>query len=320
MTSAKNARSFAAGVIRTSICSMARRPGARHPGSRVVKGMHMRAALIAGGCLAISYCLIAAALFLLQRRILFRPDRPRPGLPRIVVPGLREVTVTTPDGLSLLCWYLPPRGTYGRGTSGRGADDRVVLYLHGNAGHIGHRAFRLGLYHSLGWGVLLLGYRGFGGNPGRPSEAGLLIDARAGLAAIRDMGFSPDRILLWGESLGSGVAVSLAAEQTVAAVLLEAPYTSITDMGRRRFPFVPVRWLLLDRFDSLRTIRDVHSPVMVMHGARDRIIPVEMGRAVFDAANEPKELWIAVDAGHVDLVEAGAIEAAGAFVEKATRA
>jgi fermentation-respiration switch protein FrsA (DUF1100 family) len=274
----------------------------------------MRAALIAGGCLAISYCLIAAALFLLQRRILFRPDRPRPDLPRIVVPGLREVTVTTPDGLPLLCWYLPPKGT-----SGGGADDRVVLYLHGNAGHIGHRAFRLGLYHSLGWGVLLLGYRGFGGNPGRPSEAGLLIDARAGLAAIRDMGFPPDRILLWGESLGSGVAVSLAAEQTVAAVLLEAPYTSIIDMGRRRFPFVPVRWLLLDRFDSLRTIRDVHAPVMVMHGARDRIVPVEMGRAVFDAANEPKELWIAVDAGHVDLVEAGAIEAAGAFVQKATR-
>src|ERR1700730_5031491 len=147
MTSAKNPRSFIAGVIMTSICSMARRPGARHPGSRVVKGMHMRAALIAGGCLAISYCLIAAALFLLQRRILFRPDRPRPDLPRIVVPGLREVTVTTPDGLSLLSWYLPPKGT-----SGGGTDDRVVLYLHGNAGHIGHRAFRLGLYHSLGWG------------------------------------------------------------------------------------------------------------------------------------------------------------------------
>jgi hypothetical protein len=269
----------------------------------------MRGILIGAGVLAVLYGLLAASLFLMQRRILFLPDKTRPDLARAGIPGVREMTVTTEDGLALLAWYLPPLRD----------DGPVVLYLHGNAGHIGHRAYRLERFRRLGWGVLLLEYRGYGGNPGGPSEAGLLIDARAGLAAVQAMGFPPHRVLLWGESLGSGLAVRLAVEQPVAAVLLEAPYTSITDMARRRFPFVPVHWLLLDRFEQLGAIGGVHAPVLVMHGALDRIIPLAMGRAVYNAAPEPKEVWISEHAGHVDLVEAGAIEAAGDFVARLGR-
>jgi fermentation-respiration switch protein FrsA (DUF1100 family) len=266
----------------------------------------MRGVLIGAGVLVVLYGLLAASLFLMQRRILFLPDTGRPDLARAAIPGVRAMTVTTDDGLALLAWYLPPERD----------DGQVVLYLHGNAGHIGHRAYRLERYRRLGWGVLLLEYRGYGGNAGSPSEAGLLTDARAGLASLQAMGFPPHRILLWGESLGSGLAVRLAVEQPVAAVLLEAPYTSITDMAWRRFPFVPVNWLLLDRFDSLGAIGGVRAPVLVMHGALDRIIPLAMGLRVYDAAPEPKELWIAEHAGHVDLVEAGAIEAAGDFVAR----
>jgi fermentation-respiration switch protein FrsA (DUF1100 family) len=130
------------------------------------------------------------------------------------------------------------------------------------------------------------------------------------------MRFASDQILLWGESLGSGIAVRLASEQPVAALLLEAPYTSIADMARLRYPFVPVDRLLLDRFDSLRVIGGVRAPILVMHGAHDRIIPVAMGRAVFQAARDPKQLWIANEAGHLDMVEAGAVEAAGDFVDR----
>jgi fermentation-respiration switch protein FrsA (DUF1100 family) len=262
--------------------------------------------LIGAVLLLAVYALILAVLFLFQRRILFLPDNAKPDLTRVGNEAVRPVTVPTPDGLSLLSWFMPPARD----------DGLVVLYLHGNAGHIGHRAYRLGPYRRIGWGVLLLEYRGYGGNPGRPSEAGLLTDARAGLAALLEMGFPPARILLWGESLGSGLAVRLAAENSVAAVLLEAPYTSITDMARLRFPFVPARWLLLDRFESLRCIAGVRAPVLVMHGARDRIVPVTMGRTLHEAAVRPKELWIAPDAGHVDLVEAGAIEAAADFVNR----
>jgi fermentation-respiration switch protein FrsA (DUF1100 family) len=260
--------------------------------------------LFAAALLVVLYGLALAGLFLLQRRILFQPDTMRPDLARVAIAGLRAMTVTTSDGLSLLAWYLPPAREGGR----------VALYLHGNAGHIGHRGYRLGPMRGLGWGVLLLEYRGYGGNPGRPSEAGLLEDARAGLAALRAMGIALDRILLWGESLGSGLAVRLAVEHPVAAAILEAPYTSITAMARLRFPFVPADWLLLDRFDSLSAVGAVRAPVLVLHGTRDRIIPVAMGRELFAAAPEPKQLWIADRAGHIDLVEAGAIEAAGEFV------
>jgi fermentation-respiration switch protein FrsA (DUF1100 family) len=270
------------------------------------RGLRMGTALIAALGLAVLYLLAMAALFLFQRRILFLPDQTPPDLTRVLGSGIRKLTVTTPDGLALLAWYMPPARE----------DGSVVLYLHGNAGHIGHRAYRLGPYHRLGWGVLLLEYRGYGGNPGRPSEHGLLTDARAGLAALEAMGFPPHRILLWGESLGSGLAVRLASERPVAAVLLEAPYTSIADLARRRFPFAPVNRLLLDRFETLRIIGDVRAPVLVMHGALDQIIPLAMGRAVYEAAPHPKEFWVAPLAGHVDLVEAGAIEAAADFVNR----
>jgi hypothetical protein len=264
----------------------------------------MLGVLIGAGVLAAFYVLIAALLYLLQRRILYRPNRGSPMLADAGLPELQQITVTTPDGLALLAWYMPPARD--------GA--RVVLYLHGNAAHIGHRAYRLGPFQRLGWGVLLLEYRGYGGNPGQPTEAGLVIDAHAGLAALLAMGFPLSAILVWGESLGTGPAVQLAVEHKVGAVLLESPYTSIADIARRRYRLFPVDWLLLDRFDSVRRIGSVQTPVLVMHGARDQIIPVAMGRAVHAAAPEPKQLWIASDAGHIDLVEAGAIEAAFQFV------
>ena len=249
------------------------------------------------------WLVLLLALFLAQRMILFRPDTTRPDLARAGVPLIRATTVTTADRLTLLAWYLPPAT----------AADPVVLYLHGNAGHIGHRAWRLPAFAALGWGVMLLEYRGYGGNPGSPSEFGLRLDARAGLDALGAMGFPPDHILLWGESLGTGLAVGLAAEQSVAGVILESPYTSIAAIARSRYPFVPVKLLLQDPFDSLSRIGGLKAPLLVMHGARDRVVPVAMGRALFAAAPEPKVLWVCDTAGHDDLPEEGAFEHAASF-------
>ena len=266
----------------------------------------MHIVLTVAGSLAALYVLALAGLYLLQRRILFQANTRPPDFARVAVPDARVMTVTTEDGLSLLAWYMPPARD----------DGRVVLYLHGNAGNIGNRAYRFGPNRQLGWGLLLLEYRGYGGNPGSPSEAGLLIDARAGMAALLAMGFTPDRILLWGASLGTGLAVQLAAERPVAALLLEAPYTSIAALARMRFRFAPVDLLLRDRFDSLSVIGRVRAPILVMHGANDRLIPVAVARALYEAAPEPKQLWIAPEGGHNHLVEAGAIDAAGEFVER----
>jgi uncharacterized protein len=269
----------------------------------------MWVALIGVGVLAVAYALFAAMLFLLQRRILFRPSRIPPDLTDAGISDVRQMTVTTSDGLALLAWYLPPARD----------GSRVVLYLHGNAGNIGHRAFRLERFQRLGWGVLLLEYRGYGGNPGAPTEAGLFIDADAGLAALLAMGISLPAVVVWGESLGTAPAVHLGVAHPVGAVVLESPFTSITDMARMRYWMFPVALMVRDPFDSLRRISGMRAPLQVIHGIFDTIVPVAMGRAVYAAAPEPKQLWIAPHAGHLDLVEAGAIEVAGDFVAQLDR-
>jgi fermentation-respiration switch protein FrsA (DUF1100 family) len=251
------------------------------------------------------YSIVVGLLTWQQRRFLYVPDTSPPDLSAAGIPAARAVTVQTADGLDLLTWQMPA------------ADDTqpVVLYLHGNGGHIGYRARRLAQLNRLGWGLLLLEYRGYGGNAGNPTEPGLIADATAGYAALRASGVPAQRILLWGESLGSGIAVRLATEVNVGAVVLEAPYTSIAAIAQRRFPFVPVDWLLWDRFDLLGRIRSVHAPVLVMAGAQDTTVPPAMSQAVFAAANEPKVFWLAPNAGHNGLVEAGAFDVVQAFVQ-----
>jgi len=262
--------------------------------------------LVAASVAAWVYFITIGALALWQRRLLYVPEFDRPDVSVTGVAKAREMTVRTEDGLDLLAWFAPPAD----------ATQPVVLYLHGNGGHIGYRAPRLAAMSNLGWGVLLLEYRGFGGNPGAPTEAGLYQDARAGYAALRATGCRPQQIVLWGESLGSGVAVRLASEMEVGSVLLESPYTSITAIGQKRFPFVPVSWLLRDRFDLIGRIGAVRAPVLVMTGGRDSIVPPAMGRAVFAAANEPKVFWLAPDADHNDLAAAGAFDAVRAFISQ----
>ena len=254
------------------------------------------------------YLLALGALFALQRQILFRPDRSVPDLGRIGQPGLAAMRITTADGLDLLAWQQPWRAEAG------GADAPVVLYLHGNGGHMGHRGERLRRFAALGWGVLVVEYRGYGGNPGTPSEAGLRADAAAGLATLIAQGVAPARIVLWGESLGSGLASWLAATQTVGAVVLETPYTSIADIAKQRYWFAPVDLLLRDRFDSLVYMPALRAPVLVAVAGQDRVVPPEMGRALHAAAGGPAELWVAQAAGHTDMVQFGVIEAAAAFL------
>jgi fermentation-respiration switch protein FrsA (DUF1100 family) len=267
----------------------------------------MKHLLIGLAALAIGIPAFAVGLLtLFQRRLLYVPDTTRPDLAAAGIPGAVVTSVRTSDGLDLLAWFVPP------------ADQTqpVVLYLHGNGGNIGYRTSRMRTFQNLGWGVMMLEYRGYGGNPGRPTEAGLIRDARAAYATLRGMDISAHRILLWGESLGTGVAIQLAAEVPTGPVLLESPYTSIAAIAKLQYPLVPVDWLLLDRFDSLARIGAVHAPVLVMTGGRDTIVPPSMGRAIFAAANEPKQFWFAADADHNDLGGAGALAVARAFAAR----
>jgi fermentation-respiration switch protein FrsA (DUF1100 family) len=253
----------------------------------------------------IAYLAVLASLYVFQRHLLYFPDRSRPLLGLLAPLGVREIGITTADGLSLVSWYLPPR------------EDRPVLaYFHGNGGNIGHRADRLRRFAQEGYGVLMLEYRGYGGNPGTPTETGLNADARASLDFLEREGIAADRLVLYGESLGTGVAVHIAAQRRVAAVILESPFTSIAAVAQYHYPFVPAAMLVWDCFDSLSSIGRITAPLLVLRGGRDAVVPVRFGQALFDAAPEPKQSWLAPDAGHEDLARFGALDAAVAFIEE----
>jgi uncharacterized protein len=261
---------------------------------------------ILGGVIAI-YLALLVLLFLMQRRLLFVPDTQRPDLAEAGLgPKMRPIEIATVDGLRLLAWYQPPAGNPGA----------LLLYLHGNAGNIRNRSDRVRPYLEAGFGVLLVEYRGFGGNPGRPSEAGFYSDARAALDFLAQQGVAAKRIVLYGESLGTGVAVQMAIERECGALVLEAPYTSVAAVAQSRYWMFPVRSLVLDRFDSLSKIGRVRCPIYVMHGEHDQVIPIRYGRELFLAAPEPKEAKWFAEGNHTNFDEFGGPAAVLEFLRR----
>ncbi|HJN61504.1 MAG TPA: alpha/beta hydrolase [Alphaproteobacteria bacterium] len=242
-----------------------------------------------------TYGLVLGGAFAGQRRLLYFPSSERPSPALSGVPEMAEVSLATEDGLALLAWHRAPAR----------AALPTLVYFHGNAGHIGMRADKVRPYLDAGFGVLLTTWRGYSGNPGKPDEAGLYRDGAAALAYLQETGTAPESILLYGESLGTGIAVHLAAERAPAAVVLEAPFTSIADVAQARFPILPVKHLILDRFDSKSKIAQVAAPLLIVHGGRDGTIPLRFGKRLFAAAGEPKKLKIYPEAGHNDLYEHG---------------
>jgi fermentation-respiration switch protein FrsA (DUF1100 family) len=249
--------------------------------------MNLLAAFIGG------YAAIIGAVFVMQRALLYPAGKEVPDAALAAAVGIRIVTTETPDGLHLTHWYRPPAEPNGP----------VLVVFHGNAGHVGDRAPKLVELMRAGFGLLLAGYRGYGGNPGRPSEAALSADARLLLDWLAGQGVAPERTVLYGESLGTGIAVKMATERPAAAVILEAPYTSVAAVAQARYWYLPARWMVLDRWDSHARVDRINAPLLLMHGLRDRTIPVRFGRRLFAAAAEPKEILLVDDAEHSNLYD-----------------
>jgi fermentation-respiration switch protein FrsA (DUF1100 family) len=186
----------------------------------------------------------------------------------------------------------------------------------GNGGSLRGERYRLKHFKDAQMGALMVGYRGYSGNDGTPTEEGLYADARAALDWLERGGVANTSIVLYGISLGTGVATKMAAEREFAALVLEAPYTSTVDVAAFRFPIVPVGWLMEDRFESLGRIRTITEPLLVMHGDRDYTIPQRFGRRLFEAANEPKQAFWAHGLGHSDLFDNGGFDTALAFIRR----
>jgi len=250
----------------------------------------LRAVTILLGVASLLYAGAVALLWAEKRRFLFVPsaDLRPPG--DYGLRGFSAESLTTSDGVRLTLWSHAAR-----------AGHATVVFFHGNGGNLANRSALFEPLAAQGFGVLAVSYRGYGTSAGSPSEAGLYEDARTVMTyAQARLGLRQGQIVLLGESLGSGVATKMATEFKVAAVVLEAPYTSIADVAGRRFPWVPVDLLLADRFDSIDRIAAIGAPLLIFHGARDDLIPVGLGQKLFDAAREPKRLVIYPDAGHVD--------------------
>ena len=245
---------------------------------------------------ALGYGVLVGFLYLRQDRMVYLPGHAQPDLARNKLDRMSPVTLATADGLDLLAWYAEPVS----------ASAAVLVYLHGNGGHIGMRVDKLRPYVEAGYGVLLVEYRGYGGNPGKPSESGLYLDGRAAIDFLAERGVGPGRIVLYGESLGGAVAIELAQNRDFAALVVEAPFTSLVDVGSRVYPWLPIRLLSRDRYDNLAKVARLRAPLIVVHGEADRLVPPSMGRAVLAASVGPAHGIFVAGASHDDLVGAGA--------------
>jgi len=235
------------------------------------------------------YAVIAVAAFIFQRRLTYHPDPQRLDPAVHNLPGLSERVIETPDAERLVAWFAPAA-----------PGQPTLLYFHGNAGNLANRSERVRRFLNRGYGVMMLSYRGYGGSTGVPSESNNVADAKLAYDTLRGFGIEADDIIVYGESLGSGVAVQVAADREVGGVVLDAPYTSIVDVAAVSYPFLPVRPFVLDRYETMRFLPKVKAPLLVLHGEDDGIIPVDMGRAVYAAANAPKEIATFPGAGHSD--------------------
>jgi pimeloyl-ACP methyl ester carboxylesterase len=238
--------------------------------------------------------LLLSALWLLQRRLIYFPDRAAPPPAGDVLPGARDVTLETSDGLRLAVWLVPPT---------RGAPDRrtAVLVAPGNAGNRHGRAPLAAALADRGLTVLLVDYRGYGGNPGSPTEEGLARDVRAARAYLIDnAGFPAGRLLYYGESLGAAVATALAADHPPAGLVLRSPFTDLPAVGQEHYRLLPVRLLARDRYPVADLIARVTAPTVVVYGTADSIVPPAQSRAVAERAAGPVRLVAVPGADHND--------------------
>jgi hypothetical protein len=252
---------------------------------------------------ATGYFALTALVYFAQRSLLYFPERVRTAPAAAGFPEAQEVWLNPADGERVIAWHVPPRG-----------DSPVVIYFHGNGGSLRLRVDRFRKIAAAGVGLVGVSYRGYGGSTGSPTEAGLIADAEAAyaFAAAR---YPVERIAVWGESLGTGVAVALAASHKIARLILETPFTSAADVGARIYWFLPVQLLMKDSFRSDARIGKVTVPILIFHGTADAVVPFEFGEKLFALANEPKRFVRFEGGGHSNLDQFGAQDAIRAFLD-----
>ncbi len=251
------------------------------------------------------YGLLLFVVFIKQREMMFVPTTSR------VVPGdiglsrVKEIEFRTGQGKRLYSWY-----------DDADPGQSTILFFHGNAGSLIHRRHRFREYANAGFGVFMLGYPGYGGSEGGPSEEAFNDAAQLAYDYLQSDGVSADDIVIYGESIGTGVAVTLASRNAARALVLEAPMSSAVRVAEAHYPYLPVRLLMLDPFDSIERIDRIDMPLLIVHGDEDRIIGIENGRRLFERALQPKAFYQVRGAGHNDLSDFPILEEVEKFISR----
>ena len=225
----------------------------------------------------IIYFFILISTYLFQRSLLYHPEENNYFGDQILV-SIEKVKIKTQDNVELLSWF------HNKNIK----NYKTILFLHGNAGSLENRIHKINHFKDMDINFLIVAWRGFSGNKGQPTEIGLYEDAKSAIRWLKGKGIIEENIIIYGESLGTGIAIEVAQNKKFAGIILESPFTSMIDAGKNKYPFLPVEFLLKDKYESKKKIKNIKSPILIMHGKVDNIVPFYMGEHMYEIANEPK--------------------------------
>ena len=223
------------------------------------------------------YFLVLVFLYFYQRNLLYHPNENNYSGDKISV-DIEKVKIQTADNIELLGWYHKKNLK----------DYKTLVYFHGNAGSLENRIHKLNHFQDMNINFLIIAWRGFNGNKGKPSERGLYVDGKSAIDWLKKKGVDEKNLILYGESLGTGIATHLAQNKNYAGVILETPFTSMIDAAKNFYPYIPINLLLKDKFENFKKVKNINTPILVMHGEVDQIVPFSMGKKIYEIANNPK--------------------------------
>ena len=226
------------------------------------------------------YFLVLISTYIFQRNLLYHPTENNYSGDKILV-SIEKIKIKTQDGIELISWF------HNKNLN----DYKTILFLHGNAGSLENRIHKINHFQNININFLIIAWRGFNGNEGKPTEKGLYEDAESAVSWLKSKGIKESNIIIYGESLGTGVATEIAQNKNFAGIILESPFTSMIDAGKDKYPYLPVRLLLKDKYESDKKIKNINSPMLIMHGKVDKIVPFHMGKKMYELANEPKYFY-----------------------------
>ena len=251
------------------------------------------------------YILILIFLYFYQRNLMYHPNENNYSDDQITV-NIKKVKINTSDNIELLGWYHKKDLK----------KNKTVVFFHGNAGSLENRIHKLNHFQEMNVNFLIIAWRGFSGNKGKPSEKGLYEDGKSAINWLLDKGVEEKNIIIYGESLGTGVATHLSQNKNFGGLILETPFTSMIDAAKIFYPYIPVGLLLKDKFENKNKIKNVTFPVLIMHGEMDQIVPFFMGKKMYEIANEPKYSYFTKHDNHMMEYDENLIKVLNSFLKR----